>query len=58
MPIVKEFQPDLIIISAGFDSARGDPLGGCDVLPKGKIYELLINNKKILINHSKFLINN
>lgn len=26
-PIIKEFNPDLIIISAGFDSALGDPLG-------------------------------
>lgn len=26
-----EFAPDLTIISAGFDAARGDPLGCCDV---------------------------
>jgi acetoin utilization deacetylase AcuC-like enzyme len=26
--IEKDFPPDLIIISAGFDSRRGDPLGG------------------------------
>jgi histone deacetylase 6 len=26
-PIIKEFNPELIIISAGFDSALGDPLG-------------------------------
>ena len=26
-PIIKEFSPDLLIISAGFDSAHGDPLG-------------------------------
>ena len=26
-PIIKEFAPDFIIISAGFDSALGDPLG-------------------------------
>lgn len=26
-PIIKEFSPDLMIISAGFDSALGDPLG-------------------------------
>ena len=37
LPIIKEFAPDLIFISAGFDSARGDPLGECDVLPKGNI---------------------
>ena len=27
-PLIKEFKPDLIIVSAGFDSAEGDPLGG------------------------------
>lgn len=37
-PIIKEFKPDLIVISAGFDSARGDPLGGLDVLPKCYAY--------------------
>jgi acetoin utilization deacetylase AcuC-like enzyme len=26
--IERRFQPDLVIISAGFDSRRGDPLGG------------------------------
>lgn len=30
-PVVKEFDPELIFISAGFDSCRGDPLGDCDV---------------------------
>ena len=25
----------LVIISAGFDSSRGDPLGRCDLTPKG-----------------------
>jgi len=31
MPIAREFAPDLVIISAGFDCARGDPLGEMDV---------------------------
>lgn len=35
IPLVREFAPDMIVISAGFDSARGDPLGGCDVTPRG-----------------------
>lgn len=35
MPIARKFDPDLTIISAGFDAARGDPLGGCDVTPAG-----------------------
>lgn len=34
-PIIREFAPDLIIISAGFDSAKGDPLGGIAVSPVG-----------------------
>ena len=27
MPIAYGFNPDLVIVSAGFDAARGDPLG-------------------------------
>lgn len=33
MPIAKEFDPDLVVISAGFDAADGDELGGCFVTP-------------------------
>jgi histone deacetylase 6 len=33
MPIATEFDPDLVIISAGFDAAEGDVLGGCHVTP-------------------------
>ncbi|KAI5282342.1 Histone deacetylase hda1, partial [Ascosphaera aggregata] len=33
MPIAYEFDPDLVIISAGFDAAAGDELGGCLVTP-------------------------
>ncbi|KAJ4821933.1 Histone deacetylase 15 [Turnera subulata] len=35
LPIAAEFDPDFTIISAGFDAARGDPLGCCDVTPAG-----------------------
>ncbi|KAL6880178.1 hypothetical protein ACP4OV_011743 [Aristida adscensionis] len=35
LPIAAEFAPDITIISAGFDAARGDPLGCCDVTPLG-----------------------
>lgn len=35
MPIVTEFAPDLVIVSAGFDAADGDPLGECHVSPLG-----------------------
>ena len=30
LPIIREYQPDLILISAGFDAAEGD-IGGCHV---------------------------
>ncbi|XP_057802035.1 histone deacetylase 18-like isoform X2 [Salvia miltiorrhiza] len=35
IPVAKEFKPDIIIISAGFDAAKGDPLGECCVSPNG-----------------------
>ncbi|KAK7692723.1 hypothetical protein QCA50_004356 [Cerrena zonata] len=35
MPIAMEFAPELVIISAGFDAAKGDELGECDVTPAG-----------------------
>ena len=37
-PVIREFKPDLLIISAGFDSAVGDPLGGVGVTPLGYAY--------------------
>lgn len=33
LPICTEFDPDLVMISAGFDAADGDPLGNCYVSP-------------------------
>ncbi|GAB4845402.1 Histone deacetylase 5, variant 2 [Ancistrocladus abbreviatus] len=35
IPVAKEFNPDLIIVSAGFDAAVRDPLGGCCLTPYG-----------------------
>ncbi|KAK2632056.1 hypothetical protein EUGRSUZ_L02060 [Eucalyptus grandis] len=35
IPVAKQFNPDMILISAGFDAAVGDPLGGCRVTPYG-----------------------
>jgi hypothetical protein len=29
LPLAYEFEPELIIVSAGFDAADGDPMGGC-----------------------------
>ena len=35
MPIAREYGPDLVLVSAGFDAAAGDPLGGMLVSPAG-----------------------
>lgn len=35
LPIAREFDPDFIFISAGFDAAAGDPIGQCQVTPAG-----------------------
>ncbi|ROL48409.1 Histone deacetylase 6 [Anabarilius grahami] len=35
MPISREFAPELVLVSAGFDAARGDPLGGYQLTPEG-----------------------
>ncbi|XP_062855523.1 histone deacetylase 6 [Trichomycterus rosablanca] len=34
MPIAREFAPELVLVSAGFDAARGDPLGRYNVTPE------------------------
>ncbi|XP_028669144.2 histone deacetylase 6 isoform X1 [Erpetoichthys calabaricus] len=34
MPIASEFDPELVLVSAGFDAARGDPLGSYLVTPE------------------------
>lgn len=34
LPIAREFGPDLVLISAGFDAAAGDPIGGCNLTPE------------------------
>ncbi|KAG7192918.1 Histone deacetylase hda1 [Scheffersomyces spartinae] len=38
MPIIEQFDPDLCIISSGFDAADGDIIGGCHVTPAGYGY--------------------
>ncbi|KAI8059615.1 hypothetical protein BC940DRAFT_313343 [Gongronella butleri] len=35
MPVGHEFNPDLVIVSAGFDAASGDYIGMCHVTPAG-----------------------
>ena len=38
MPVAREFDPELVFVSAGFDAAYGDPLGGMVVSPAGYAY--------------------
>ncbi|EPS65120.1 hypothetical protein M569_09656, partial [Genlisea aurea] len=40
IPVAEKFNPDMIVISAGFDSAMGDPLGECCLTPSG--YSILL----------------
>lgn len=48
LPIAKEYKPDLVLISAGFDAAQGDPLGGCHITPEG--YHMMTKACKELAN--------
>jgi histone deacetylase 6 len=40
IPVSFQFDPDLVLISAGFDAAVNDPLGGCKVSPIGYAHML------------------
>lgn len=44
MPIAQEFSPDVVLVSAGFDAAEGNPapLGGYKVSGKCKLPLLLL----------------
>uniref|UniRef100_A0A1A9VF79 Histone deacetylase n=1 Tax=Glossina austeni TaxID=7395 RepID=A0A1A9VF79_GLOAU len=48
LPIAYEFDPQLVLVSAGFDAAIGDPLGGCKVTPEA--YGLLTHWLSALAN--------
>jgi len=37
-PMLLEYDPQLVIVSAGFDCGKGDPLGGLNVTPAGFNY--------------------
>jgi histone deacetylase 6 len=39
LPIAERFDPDLVLVSCGFDAAAGDPLGAMRISPPG--YALL-----------------
>ncbi|KAI3766930.1 hypothetical protein L2E82_17009 [Cichorium intybus] len=53
IPVAREFKPDIILISAGFDAALGDPLGGCRITPHG--YSVML--KKLMeFNEGKIVM--
>ena len=46
VPIIKDFNPDLIMVSSGFDSCRGDPLA--DMLLSPRAYYHMITRLQML----------
>ena len=44
--LFKEDKPDLLVISCGFDAAKGDPLGGFKITPEG--YKNMVKQLKTL----------
>ncbi|KAL7039894.1 hypothetical protein ACKWTF_000165 [Chironomus riparius] len=62
MPIAYEFDPELVFVSAGFDAAIGDPLGGCKVSPEAYGHfthwlSSLANGKIILLLEGGYNVN-
>ena len=55
LPAAKEYEPDLILVSAGFDSAYGD-IGGMNVTSKGfaQMLSLLVNTD--IVPNSKCVV--
>ena len=51
LPLATEYNPDLILVSAGFDSCQGDPLGKCDVSPEcfGHLTRMLMSIAKVVV---------
>ncbi|CAO1355069.1 unnamed protein product [Diamesa tonsa] len=62
LPIAYEFDPELVLVSAGFDASIGDPLGGCKVTPEAYGYfthwlSSLANGKIILCLEGGYNVN-
>jgi hypothetical protein len=54
MPILNEFNPELILVSCGFDAAKGDPLGRCSVTPFG--YGYMVNCLKQIVGNQIVIV--
>jgi acetoin utilization deacetylase AcuC-like enzyme len=46
IPVLKEYKPDVILVSSGFDAAENDPLGKMSLTPMG--YSLMTHKLKSL----------
>ncbi|XP_034945547.1 histone deacetylase 6 isoform X2 [Chelonus insularis] len=62
LPIAYQFNPELVLISAGFDACKGDPLGGYTVSPAAYGYftqwlSSLANGRLILVLEGGYNIN-
>lgn len=62
MPIAYDFDPELVLVSAGFDAAVGDQLGGCKVTPEAYGFftqwlSALANGKIILCLEGGYNVN-
>lgn len=62
MPIAYEFNPELVLVAAGFDAAIGDPLGGYKVNPEAFGYfthwlSALANGKLIVCLEGGYNVN-
>ena len=65
-----QFNPELVLVSCGFDAAQGDPLGGYSVTPagyahmthmlmslaEGKVVSVLVHMQSTLVINSHFII--
>lgn len=52
MPVLTEFEPEMILISCGFDSAFGDPIGSLYISKAGytmMLQQLMSLKKKTLL---------
>ncbi len=54
IPYITKFQPKIIVVSAGFDAAEGDEIGGCHVTPK--CYGNMISQLKIITPHIAMIL--
>ena len=41
MPVARQYNPDIVLVSAGFDAAKGDPIGKMKVSTVGNISFLI-----------------